>query len=265
MCRILWLLAVVLPGVTFAQTPSARLVGRVTSADSNRPLVGVTVTLNELTVTSDNRGAFAIPQLAAGRHVLRFEMLGHQPRVDTVTVVAGETTDILVQMATRPVALPPIAVLVRSRWLEMNGYYERRFHSGLSGHYLDRSEIERRNPTFFTDLLRDASGVRVETGFSRRVIRFNREAAGGLEPKQPPDDPFERYLVRLRGCQPSLFIDGRAHHDRIISGYGAYVDDFNALSPSAIDAIEIYVGANTPTEFRNNNGCGVILIWTRRA
>jgi hypothetical protein len=39
--------------------------------------------------------------------------------------------------------------------------------------------------------------------------------------------------------------------------------DFNLLSPDVIEAIEVYVGASTPVQFRNETGCGVLLIWTR--
>jgi len=40
------------------------------------------------------------------------------------------------------------------------------------------------------------------------------------------------------------------------------VDDYDAVPVTAIEAMEIYVGANTPLQYRSP--CGVILVWTRR-
>jgi hypothetical protein len=255
--------ALTIPGTGHTQL-STRVVGRVTTVETNSPIAGVAVTLGTVSVTSDSRGLFVITPAPTGTHAIRFEVLGYQVRHDTVTLTEGETSEIAVRLSRDPIPLPPIQVSVRSRWLDSNGYYERRTQSGLSGRFIDRAEIERRNPTFVTDLFHDVSGARVEHGLSRRVIRFNREASGGLVQRDRPHDIFELWLVRLRGCQPTLYIDGREHRDRIIRGWGPYVDDFNLLSPTVIDAIEIYVGAATPTEFRNSDGCGVILIWTRK-
>lgn len=260
-------LSVVLPAAASAQAPGS-LIGRVLSADADRPLTGVSVALIDTVVMTDGRGMFTIAPVRAGTHAIRFEMPGYQLRVDTVTITAGHTNEISVTLSQQPVQLPPLLVTVRSPRLEASGFYDRRFHSGLSGRFMDRAAIERSNATNITDLFRDVSGARQVNGFSRRLIQFAREASRGTQPALLParqlPDAFENWLVRLPGCQPAVYIDGRPHYDRMISGYGNYVDDFNVLSPMVIEGLEVYVGASTPTEFRSNNGCGVVLIWTRR-
>jgi hypothetical protein len=40
------------------------------------------------------------------------------------------------------------------------------------------------------------------------------------------------------------------------------VDDFNAVPIVAVEAMEIFVGARTPSQY--NSPCGVILVWSRR-
>jgi len=39
------------------------------------------------------------------------------------------------------------------------------------------------------------------------------------------------------------------------------VDDFDAVSIAAVEAMEVYVGARTPIQF--SSSCGVVLVWTR--
>ena len=36
------------------------------------------------------------------------------------------------------------------------------------------------------------------------------------------------------------------------------------LSPVSIEGIEVYVGEKIPIEYAGANGCGVILVWTKR-
>jgi hypothetical protein len=239
-----------------AQTAATRLVGRVAGPDGREPLNGVAVRLGDRTVTSDQRGLFVIAPIEPGRHVLQFDLIGYGSRTDTVDVVDGQTTDVQVRLNTKAVALAPVTVTVRSRWLEQNGFFERR-ESGFSGKYITQADIEKKNPTRVTDLFQGMPGVKIVRDPStnhKLYVRMNH--SGG--------DALPAFAARvLPGCEPVLFIDGVKHRDRM-PGAPLYVhiEDWNILSPLTVEAIEVYSSSATPQQYQHP--CGAVLIWTRR-
>lgn len=238
-----------------AQTTT--LLGRVVSHGSNpEPIAGATVRVHtdrEQVIVSDARGRFVLRDIPAGRVDVSVEMIGYHSRQEQISLQPGATSDVEIVLATQPVKLEPLAVTARSEWLMRNGFYERRYETGINGRYITSADIARRDPTFLTDLLRDMSGVKIHNaGIGRRVVRFNRTEMRGLTDRRPDNLP---------GCQPLLYLDGRQYIDSVERGWQR-IDDFNVVTPAAIEAVEVYIG-NAPPEFRNE-GCGVILIWTKR-
>ena len=249
--------------VAAAQQPVTRLVGRVVDNRTNEAVAGATVRLGAMTATTDVRGWFALEAPAVERAELRIASIGYAARTDSVGLELNRTNEVIVRLTAQPIELPAISVTVRSAWLERNGVYERMHHSGLSGHWITRADIEKRNPTFLTDLLRDVPGAKMhrhpegQFGLAgRQIVRFSRMEGSGLRASGLPK------VMELPGCQPLLYLDGRRHYDRVERGY-QIIDDFNVVNPVALEAVEIYVGGNAPIEFRNES-CGVILLWTRR-
>jgi hypothetical protein len=53
-----------------------------------------------------------------GRFEVAVEMLGDKSRADSITIQEGRTHDLEVRLSTKPIELPPVAVTVRSGWLE---------------------------------------------------------------------------------------------------------------------------------------------------
>jgi hypothetical protein len=244
---------VVIPSMGLAQDAPTRLLGRVLGPDGRSPVVGASVKLNNASAVTDQRGQFSISPAPSGRHLVQFEMLGYQPRADSVTLPDGETVELEVRLAQKAIELPPVTVTVRSQWLGENGFYTRK--TEVPGRFITRTEIDKKNPTGLTDLFHDVSGAKVHRiGIGKTEIRFNRTQLGEMGSLPPK-------LRRIPGCQPLVYLDGRPHYDRLEGGF-KLVDDFNIVNPAIIEAIEIYVG-NTPIEFRGE-GCGAIVIWTRR-
>ena len=239
-----------------AQTAATRLVGRVTGPDGREALNGVAVRIGERTVATDQRGLFAVAPIDPGRHVLQFELIGYGTRTDTVDVPDGRTTDVQVRLYTKAVALAPVTVTVRSRWLEQNGFFERR-ESGFSGKFITQAEIEKRHPSKVTDLFQGMSGVKVvrDPQYQQRYyVRMNHSAADGL--------PAIGARV-LPGCEPALYIDGNKHRDKMpMPPLNVYIEDWNFLSVLTLEAIEVYSSSATPQQYQDP--CGVILVWTRR-
>jgi hypothetical protein len=175
---------------------------------------------------------------------MRLERIGYVTRVDTAFIGEGKPINVTIELATAPIALDPIAVEVRSSDLEIAGVYDR-MESLRAANLFTAKQIERLQPVQLTDLFARVPSAKVlDTGPGRRVIRFNRASFDG---------PV---------CEPALFIDGAMVRDNMTDA-GGVVLDFNRVPPEQVAAIEVYVGALAPLEYRQNN-CGSILVWTRR-
>ena len=213
-----------------------RVVGVVLDATGERGLSDVGILIADIQVLSDNQGRFLFPSVPAGSHVLRVESLGYLSRSDTVHVPRNATVHLRFVLTVDPVDVEPIEVVVRSRVLELRGFYERQ-GSGYSGHYFERIDLVERNARDLTDLLGPLSGVRlINSGLEGNRVVFERATSitgGGL-------------------CEPALFLDGVKSGIRL---YDMIID------PSHVEGVEVYAGAAIPGRF--NDPCGAVLIWTR--
>lgn len=218
------------------EPPRGRVVGVVLDPTGERRLTDVAIVMADIQVLSDDQGRFLIPSVPAGEHLLSVESLGYAPRSDTVRVPPNATVHVRLVLTVDPIAVEPIEVVVRSRVLEVRGFYERQ-GSGYSGHYFERNDLVERNARDLTDLLGPLSGVRlINSGLEGNRVVFERAtsiAGGGL-------------------CEPALFLDGVKSGIRL---YDMIID------PSHIEGVEVYAGAAIPGRF--NDPCGAVLIWTR--
>ena len=216
--------------------PRGRVVGLVVDPGGEHGLADVGIVMADIQVLSDDQGRFLFPNVPAGDHLLVVEALGYIPRSDTVRVAPDATVHVRLVMTVDPIDIAPIEVVVRSRVLEVRGFYDRQ-GSGYSGHYFERNDLVERNAQDLTDLLGPLSGVRlINSGLEGNRVVFERAtsiAGGGL-------------------CEPALFMDG------VKSGIRLY--DM-ILDPSHIEGVEVYAGAAIPGRF--NDPCGAVLIWTR--
>ncbi|WP_462401157.1 carboxypeptidase-like regulatory domain-containing protein, partial [Bacteroides clarus] len=91
------LLAAMLCCLTPLLHAQTALSGKVVSAGTNEPLVGVNIRVdNSLTgCTTNGRGEFTIDNLPGGQHTLRFSYIGFTPGKYTTD---GQETDILVKL-----------------------------------------------------------------------------------------------------------------------------------------------------------------------
>ena len=115
----------------------------------------------------------------------------------------------------------------------LNEFFERRQSRAAFGRFLDQEEIRKKGARFASDLFRNVPGVSVKTN-----------PAGGN-------------AIRIRDCQPMVFIDGQRSP-------GAELDE--VVSAGDIAAIEFYPSnAGVPAQYleRGNRLCGLILVWTK--
>jgi hypothetical protein len=212
---------------------TGRIHGRVRDAETGRGVAGADVRLLSTGVwaQTDATGRFTFRDVAPGEHRIETRMLSYATRRDTIMLPPGAAVDVDLRLPTDPVRLEPIAVTVRSRYLQRSGYYARRDDTGNFGHYIERSDIEKRAATNLPDLFVTVPGALVEY-----------------------IEPGRRAVVFRRGvlCNPAMYMDGIRQRDTSI---------LNDIPPLVVESIEVYTGGDAPLEY-GNNSCGSILVWT---
>ncbi len=224
-----------------AQLLPATLVGVVRDS-SGIPIPGVEVQFKGadfVSVRTNDSGGFRMVNLPTGLASVTLRRMGFAPASAEVRLRSGRTDSLVFSLNALAATLAGVLVEdeyeARSHRL-LAGFWERRARG--FGYFLTRDQIEKRDAREFADLVRLTPSVSVGTRNGRRVIRFNRGAAG-------------------RDCPPQYVVDGM----KIENGSP---DEF---TPQDIEAIELYSGpATIPPQFAprfNSFTCGAVVIWTR--
>jgi hypothetical protein len=231
---------------TVSAVPGQVIRGRVVDATTQRGIREVEVTLTDSAgtqarlVVTDSVGAFRFMVDAAGSYKLRAERIGYTATsVEGVQVERAEEIEIQLKMGVEAIPLEPLVVVARrpERLGRLGEFYDRLEWMGKlgTGRFITRAEIEARNPSETTDLLRTVPGLRVTA--ARNVV-VTRQGSG---------------------CPPSVFIDGML----LTRDNRSSINDF--VVPQVIEGVEIYRGpSEVPPQYHDRAGCGAILIWTRR-
>ena len=230
------------------------VTGTVITHETLEPIPFVTVSLldDDGEVISnrvsgrDGSFSFAVPE--TGRVSLRAERIGYETVVTpSLKVDRFRSMELELRMSARAVPLAPLEVVlhVPRETSPFLTEFEHRRQRGF-GQYIGREQIERRNPTHVTDLLRDVPGLRVVgNGRGRGTVTTARGAsiAGGA-------------------CPAQIYVDG--FHVNRADGFTFRVDD--VVQPNEVVGIEVYRGlSGVPPEFLSPRAkCGVVAIWTRR-
>lgn len=208
---------------------------------SGQALIGVRVSIpsSSLLIESDDSGQFHLAKVRPGMLSLRFRRLGYQPDTVDLLVLAGRTVPLDVTLARLAQQLTPVVVSGRT---DLTGwrrdFYQRRDMGG--GHFFTREDIEKRNPSYLTDMLRSVPGVTIQQtqGLIRNQVRMRNS----------------------RNCAPLTWLDGAP----LASGEF----DLDGITPGSVEAVEIYTGSTGPPRFSVAPGigprtCGIIIIWSR--
>ena len=135
----------------------------------------------------------------------------------------------------------------------LRGFYRRRARG--RGWVLTAEDLETRNPMRITHALSMIPGVRLYTvDGSHMTVRMN-TAMGMFGSNASPAGGN-----KIPGCPPLLYLDGTP-----IGGIDDMLDTI--VFPHEVAGIEVYRRASElPAEFSGSrSGCGVIVIWTKRA
>ncbi|WP_420449607.1 carboxypeptidase regulatory-like domain-containing protein [Candidatus Palauibacter sp.] len=227
-----------------AEIRTGRLVGEVLDAVTDDPVVAAVVSVpDRLRVAETNRrGRFVLSGVPVGMQELNVRHLGYAPLTYVVEVSSGLTTEVEIGMVPDPVEMEPIvATVIRSRRLEVKGFYERRHWGELvgTGTYYTAEDIDRRRPVEISHMVADESGIRLQCNIRRTDCRLvNTRLSSGV----------------TGACSLNFYVDG-------LPTRGIPLDD--VVRPSEIAGLEIYKGlASGPAEFPPSR-CGLIVVWTK--
>jgi TonB-dependent starch-binding outer membrane protein SusC len=256
--RILGAVGLLLCTALPASAQQGTISGEVVDRTTRQPINGAQVTIEGTTrgVSSDARGRFLIPGVAAGTHSLRVQYIGYRTETQEVTVTAGETASVRFELGISAVALDEVVVT------GTGGATERR-QLGASVASVDVARVQEAVP------VADIGSVLQARVPGVRSVGTTGGAGAGRD-------------LRIRGMtstrldqQPVIYIDGvkvdgtQAEWAQMGSSCcsfsgGAGVDRLADLNPADIERIEIIRGAAAGTLYGTEAANGVIQIFTKR-
>jgi iron complex outermembrane receptor protein len=170
-----------LPASTQAQG-RATLTGTVVDATDGTTLVGANVALREVDspdilrgTATDPDGTFQITDITPGSYVVEVRFIGYQPQQRTITLEAGESRDITVELPQQTSTLDQVVVSASRR-------QEKVLDAPASISVIEPVEIESEVATSTVEIIRATPGVDMaQTGIDRRevVLRGFNEAFSG--------------------------------------------------------------------------------------
>jgi hypothetical protein len=188
-------------------------------------------------VTTDATGAFLLHLDGPGRHGVRVEHARYRGFMTApIEVAVAEEVALELRLAPATVEATPVTILGRRR-VAIDDYEGRvAFMRRLDmGRFLGEAEIDSLRASVASEVLSGVPGVVVTPS---------------------PEGPVTAIASAAGSCAPAIFVDG-------LSTRSVNLD--RILPPDLIAAVEVYRGAvETPSEFADPGGCGVILLWTRR-
>ena len=176
------LLLLLLPLPVQAQAPT--LTGTVVDARDGAPLIGATVVLRDANsaevvtgTTTDPAGTFQIADLSPGSYVLQIRFIGYKERQLPLTLEAGDSRDVTVDLELETESLETVVVSASRQEQKI-------LDAPASISVLEPEQIRREVTTSSVEALRSAPGVDMaQTGVDRREVAlrgFNEAFASGL-------------------------------------------------------------------------------------
>jgi hypothetical protein len=206
------------------------LSGTVVTPDG-RPLSGARVGIPEGPQTRTNdRGHWTLADTPLGTRILEVRAISYYPERRAVDV-AADTPPVRVVLSTLEAVLDTVRVTAARLADHGSGFEDRRRNSAL-GRFLTREDIAKRAVSQTSELFRTIPGFNIETEI------LMRSAFGE--------------------CPPALYLDGKYFPTPTALEIDTWV------RPREIAGMEIYYDQVPPQFQQGMNGCGSIVIWTKR-
>jgi hypothetical protein len=212
------------------------------SADTPIPFATVVWGEARQVITTSDSGAFALTDIPPGKTRFTVRRLGYAPVDFDLMLKPGTLKPVVVHLVPAAPALSTVEVEAHAplgddpyrddRFLA-TGFFDRKAH--LAGYFISPDEVERRRPTYVSDLLYGVPGVML-------VGRAH--------------TPSAHYMAVSGHCRLQVYLDGHAVPDG---------DDF--VSGSDIKAVEVYSSLLRASDrflpSPQKGYCGSIVVWTK--
>lgn len=239
------------PRVSAASEPAGALSLRVSDAN-DMPVALAHVELRRgprtYRVQADSSGGVQLANLTPGAWSLSVRRLGFAPTDVDIDIATGSNR---VTVELRGLHTELAAVRVNAKADLPSGRlreFEMRLSRGAASAVVTRDQIERRNPTELTQILRGIAGLRIADSLGSAVAISTR----GLKPVRAQGG------IALVPCVMRIAIDGVLM---------PALTNLNAVPPQQVHGVEVFFGsARIPEQYngtRTDNFCGMILLWTR--
>lgn len=234
-----------------AQEQTGAIAGIIVDAGTRRPLAAVEVSIPEVnrSTSTGANGRYRLAGVPAGTHSVRFQVLGYGAVSEEVTLQAGQTVEVNMELRPQALALDEIVVTGTA------GGTQRRAIGNVV-ETLDADEIQRVAPVLDVQQLisQRSAGVvvlpaagQVGTGAALRIR--------GTSSMSLANDP----IVYIDGIR----MDSDPRRGPSQRG-GRWVSRLNDISPNDIESIEIIKGPAAATLYGTEASNGVIQIVTKR-
>ena len=263
MKRRTWLVAMLLasasvaPATLGAQAGTGTIAGRVTDAQSGRPLDAVTIAVQgtQLGAVTGPDGTYRITRVPNGTHTVAARRLGYGALTRNVTTSDGQTV-------TSDFALQTSAVNLQEVVVTGTAGNQTRAAQGAVVATIDASSVTTQAPvsTLSQVLEGRVAGVNVTTasGTSGTAPRINIRGATSISLSNAP----LVFIDGVRAYSGSRNDVGTYHGLEILGGQS--ITALNDLNPDDIESIEVVKGPAASTLYGADASAGVIQIITKK-
>jgi len=187
-----------------------------------------------LEATTRGDGHFTLGGLPAGTFSVEARLIGFEPKRVAVDLSDRTPASVDIVFKERVQELSRVVVMGKPSniAIDIDGFL-RRARTG-QGHYITAQDAVLKNAFDVTDALRTTPGIQIE-----------------------PSGEFGVVILMRGHCSPVVYVDGNEMTDGSTS-----LDDI--IPPQQVAGIEVYAGlGEAPIQYRSN-GCGTILVWSKR-
>jgi hypothetical protein len=219
----------------------AELTGTVRNKEG-RPIKGARLRVADggAEAVTNDEGRFALSEAPGGTQTIEVRALGYYPEERPVNLIAGRPATLQITLATLRSVLDTVRITASRVFSSDQHGFERRRRGAASGRFFDQSDVERFRPIGVTQLLNRVPGVTITSASFDNPVLMRDLYSGGY-------------------CQPAVYIDGM----RLTELSAHDIDMW--VRPEELEGMEVYPRAGqAPAEFTRLDGCGSIVLWTRR-
>jgi hypothetical protein len=253
-----------------AQEPQTRgravLRGFVLADSTEQPLVGAELTIEALGIGSrtGEGGAFRLPDIPAGTHIVSVRALGFRRIWARLTFSEADSLERDFLLEPTPTRISGVTVAAKAEIRNPKlAEFERRRASGF-GAFISQQRIDSFPGRRLSNFMQALPGLAIQRGSTSSATWAAGTRLSGSIEKRPAISAFDKARGAKNGvCYSAVYLDGVP----VYSGkVGETLFDLDSLQPGDVAGIEYYASASQmPVELNGTSSgtCGVVVIWTR--